>query len=486
MKGKTLIDATKWEKVQKKRFQKHYEPMQEAIDAGDEKGYPFDPFSQDLFSALYQLSPEFPKEATPGTQWQKEALDTMQELREYKDIRNSGTLCDSFQSGLGATVMAKHFAEVLPEMEEPNPDELQEQQEAIEDFLESYPDLPEKKKKKHQNALKSIEAQSKVSSQAWQQGTMKGQDLRIAMRQALTKAKEAISKAEGMANAFGYGDEPGKDGYTDVAMKLRVAEKIRDNPKLRKLAELAGRFRREATKAQAHKKSPGPDEITDIEIGADLGRLIPSELMKLAHPLMKLEFARRMLERGLIQYKMESVEKKSRGPIVVCIDNSGSMAGAKEVWSKAIALAMCQIAMDQKRTFEVIHFNTGVPDDGKWVFPAGKASPEKLIDCMKYFSGGGTKFAPVLAVAYKDIALEAEKDLKDADVVFITDGEAPLTDEDRRIVNVSKKATGASLYTICLGAAAPSLEPISDKFLDLKNLTSPEDEEQAKELIFSV
>jgi len=482
MKGKTLIDYTKWEKVQKEGFQEKYEPMQEAIKNGDNKGYTFDPFTQDLFSALYQLKPQFPEEATPGTNWQKEALDTMRDLREYKDIRNGGTLCDSFQSGLGATVMAKHFAEVLPEMEEPNPDELQMQQEAIEDFLQEFPDHPNKEK--HQKALQRIADQNKASSKAWQEGAMKGQDLRIAMRQALTKAKEAIGKAEEMADAYGFGDEPGKDGYTDPTMKLRIAEKVRANPKLRKLAELAGRFRREARKAQAHKKSPGPDEITDIEMGADLGRLIPSELMKLAHPLMKLEFARRMLERGLSQYKMESVEKKTRGPIIVCIDNSYSMSGPKEIWSKAIALAMCQIAVDQKRTFEVMHFDTKVQKI--FAFPAGNTNPEELIQCMSYFSKGGTKFAPVLATAYDHITNAAEKDLKEADVIFITDGEAPLSTTEQQIITAAKKATGASLYTICLGATAPSLEPISDKFLDLKNLTSPEDEEQAKELIFSV
>jgi len=469
MAGKTLIDYTKWEKHQKKNFQKRYEPLQTAINDGDEKGYTFDPFAQDLFSALYQINPKFPEEeVTPGAQWQKDALDAMQGLREYKDIRNAGTLCDSFQAGLGATVMAKHFADVLPKMEEPNPDELEQSKEAIEDFLESYPDHPNKKK--HKNALKVIKAQGKISKEAWQKDTMQGQDLRIAMRQALSKAKDAISEAEDTANAFGYGNEPGKDGYTDPLMKIRVAEKIRANPKLKRLAELAGRFRREARKAQAHKKTPGPDEITDIEIGADLGRLIPSELMKLAHPLMKLDFARRLLERGLVQYRMESVEKKNRGPVIVCIDNSGSMMGEREIWSKAVALAMCQIAMDQKRTFEVIHFNTDVAR--KDIFPAGKADPEKLIETMAYFSSGGTEFAPVLGVAFQDIMEADNKGLKEADVVFITE--------------VAKKQSEASLYTICLGAAAPSLEPISDKILLLSNLLQHEDEEQAKELIFSI
>ena len=132
----------------------------------------------------------------------------------------------------------------------------------------------------------------------------------------------------------------------------------------------------------------------------------------------------------------------------------------------------------------VFHFNTDIAR--KHIFPAGDTNPEELLDCMSYFSGGGTLFAPVLAKAYKIIAEEATKGLRDADVVFITDGEAPLNEEEQRIINLSKKATGASLYTICLGYSAPSLEPISDKFLDLRNLTSPEDEEQAKDLIFSI
>ena len=482
--GKTLIDYTKWEKVQKEGFQKSYKPMQKAITAGDDKGYTFDPFTQDLFSALYQLNPKFPEEATAGTQWHKDALDAMQELREYKEIRNAGTLCDSFQSGLGATVMAKHFADVLPKIKEPNPDDLQMQEEAIEEFLDAYPNLPKNKRDKHEKALARIKAQNKVSTKAWQECACKGQDLRIAMRQALTKAKEAIGKAEESANAYGFGNEPGKDGYTDSAMKLRVAEKIRNNSKLKQLAELAGRFRREARKAQAHKKSPGPDEITDIEMGANLGRLIPSELMKLAHPLLKLDFARRMLEHGLIQYKMESVEKKTRGPIIVCIDNSGSMQGTLEIWSKAVALAMCQIAADQKRTFEVIHFDTEVKRT--FVFPAGKIDPESLIQCMEYFSGGGTKFAPVLATAYSHITEAAEKDLKDADVIFITDGEAPLSATEQKIINATKKATGASLYTICLGSDASSLAPISDKLIFMQDLADAEAEDRAKDIIFSI
>ena len=128
------------------------------------------------------------------------------------------------------------------------------QQEAIEDFLEDFPSHPNKKK--HEKALERIADQNTVSTKAWEEGTMKGQDLRIAMRQALAKAKEAINEAEGAANAYGFGSKPGKDGYADPSMKLRVAKKLRSNPMLKKLAELAGRFRREARKAQAHKKAP--------------------------------------------------------------------------------------------------------------------------------------------------------------------------------------------------------------------------------------
>lgn len=483
MDKKHLIDCTKWEQMQKEDFQMIHAPFQAAIEKGDQRGYDFQSFTQDLFNSFYKVDPQISEETSPGRQWQKEALETMKELREYKDIRKAGTIMDGFQSGLGATVLAKHFSTSLPQMNTPNPDELQEKIKMYEDFLEQYENHPQMEE--ISGSIKSMKAKLPEAQKEWEENRLTGQDLRMALRAGLSKAHKEVQEAEEAANPFGYGTSPGEDGYSDPKMKLALAEKVKNNPKLRQIAELAGRFRREARKAQASKKQPGPEEIADIEVGAELNRILPTELAQLRHPLRKLDFARKMYDRGLLQYRLEEVEKKDRGPIIVCVDDSASMRGMKEVWSKAVALAMCQIAIDQKRTFEILHFTTEVTRAD--VFPAGKVDAALLVDSMSTVAdGAGTAFNKPLATALRHIAEAAEKDLRDADVVFITDGAAPLSSSDCDVLNAAKKATGASVYTICLGSHAPSLDPVSDRVFDLRGLATPEDNEAAKEIIFSV
>ena len=477
---KALIKNTKWERRQKKSFQEAHTPLDTAVKTGEEKGYDYNSFTQDLFSALYQVKPEFPEEVTtPGKQWHKQALDTMKDLREYTDMRTTGTICDSFQSGLGSTVIAEKFLEQLEERKDP--DDIQDKIDAWQDFVNEFPDHEAAKK-----AKKTIKRMQESLENAIQQADgqkFDDQKMRMAMRSALTAAKQEIDSLDGAASAYGFGTEPGTDGYTSAEDKIAVAKHIKDNPKLKEIAELAGRFRREARTVQSNKKVPGHDELSDIETGADLGRLIPAELMKLNNKYLKLEFARKMLERNLMQYKLESVEKKDRGPIIVCIDNSGSMRGAREVWSKAIALAMCQIAIDQKRAVEIIHFDNDVRR--KDVFEPGKVDHTKLIESMLYFSGGGTNFGPPLGEAFRDIIEANENGLGDADVIFITDGLAELSEKQKDIVYIAKEAAGASLYAMQLDdRRTGALAAISDEVFLIADLYA--DNTHLKDTIFSV
>lgn len=479
---KTLIPHTKWEKRKKREFQEQHSPFQTAVENGNDRGYDFNGFSQDLFSALYQTNPQFPEASSMGTQWQKNALDSMKDLREYKDLRNMGTVCDAFQAGLGASVMADHFAKNLPEMTQPNPDDIQQQIDWYKEMLENA-QTPEQKER-FEDELQRAQRQQGPAQEAWGQVNTDEQAVRIAMRSALSAAREQIEEAEEMANAFGYGTETGQDGYTSPEAKLRIAEMVRNNSKLQEIAKLAGRFRREARAVQSQKKTPGPDELTDVEVGNDLGRLVPSELMKLSHPLMRMEFAKKYLERSLIQYHMESVEKEAQGPVVICIDSSGSMEGPKEVWSKAVALALCQIAVDQKRAFTVVHFDAEVKRTDR--FPSTeKVNPERLLESMSYFANGpGTKFEPPLAKAFVMVNEEFKKENKGkADVIFITDGLAAISDTMKSNIVEAKKITGAKLFGICIGKEAPELKKISDHYTSLKDLA---EDNELKETVFSI
>lgn len=472
-----LIPSSKWERITKQGFQEKHEPFSKAVEQGSEKGYDFNDFSQDLFSSLYQIDPKFPEQASAGTSWAKKALDELKGLPEFSQFRESGTKCDSFQSGLGASVLTKHFAEALPKVDKPNPDDLQKQIENIQSLIEERPQAAEKLG----GALKQAQEALQGSQEAWEAAAegMDPSQVRQVLRRAISDAQEQVSEAEQAIAAFGFGQETGQDGYVNDEQKQRVAEAIKNSPKLQKIMELAGRFRREAAKQQANKKHPGPDELTDIETGNDLGRLIPSELAKLGNKFTKLDFFKRYLERGLIQYKLEEFPHEAKGPIVVCIDDSSSMTGSPEIWSKAVALAMCGVATKNKRAFAIVHFNKTVQRTD--LFEPGKVDPEALIQSCMFFSKGGTDFNAPLDKAFSmiDEAQSGNKAFKKADIILITDGDAEANVEK---INENKKRVGAAIYSVCIGANVAILNQIGE----VQTIQDIADDKEVKEKLFSL
>jgi uncharacterized protein with von Willebrand factor type A (vWA) domain len=468
-------NVSKWERSQKDSFQKSSQRLQQKVVEGKEKGYDFNEFSQDLFSSLYQARPQLGN-ATRGTQWAKQALEVMGQLREYKDLRTTGTCGNSFQAGLGTIALTSHFANLLPVHQTRNPDAIDKEIKAVEDWIHELEDH-ERDLGDFPGKASKLRQELQEAEQDWTQ-PLDEEGLRVALRKALQQAKEEAQQLEGEVEAFGFGDQQGKDGFTSPELKLALAQKVQNNAKLRQIADLAGRFKREARKVQANKKRPGPDEVTDIEMGDAIQRVIPAELMLLGDDLLKVEFMRKFAEKGLIQYRLDEPDSKSKGPVVVCIDDSGSMRGHPEVWSKAIALAMARIATDQKRAFALIHFNAAVARVDH--FPVGKVDPEKLIDSCAFFPGGGTNFEPALQEAFGLIDKGNNGAYKKADIIFITDGDADMPSEATLKL---KKATGATLYGICIGCDSPVLKGISDHYTEVRDLN---DDGDIKEAIFSV
>lgn len=103
--------------------------------------------------------------------------------------------------------------------------------------------------------------------------------------------------------------------------------------------------------------------------------------------------------------------------MVICIDMSSSMKGIKEKWSKAVAIALLEIAQQQKRNFAAILFNEDATEP--IIIEKDKKEPEKILDIAERFDGGGTLFETPLQKALE--VIEQSK-FKKADIVFITDG----------------------------------------------------------------
>jgi uncharacterized protein with von Willebrand factor type A (vWA) domain len=144
-----------------------------------------------------------------------------------------------------------------------------------------------------------------------------------AVGKAVTEARKEVDELRDAAAAVGLG--PGQPGSNDPRAIAEVHNRVRNDPALRRISELAGRFRRVAAGKQRRKVSHGLDDVVGVEPGGDVGRLLPSELAKLAIPELELDTLRRIAERRAMCREHHAVEPVGKGPILIVTDESGSM-----------------------------------------------------------------------------------------------------------------------------------------------------------------
>jgi uncharacterized protein with von Willebrand factor type A (vWA) domain len=268
--------------------------------------------------------------------------------------------------------------------------------------------------------------------------------------------------------------EFGQGGRRSAGERLELGRRLARNRKLGELARLVGRLKQDARALRRKTLDRGVAEAYDIERGADLGRLIPSELLALHHPQLRADFQRRLLEGAVLQYRLRDDEQKGKGPMVVCIDVSSSMQGDKELWAKAVSLTLMDIARRQRRLFRAVLFSSG-PESMKVIDlnRERRYQPElpKVIELAEYFPGGGTDFqAPI------DAAIEviADKKLKRGDIVVITDGECQVAPEWLAELKRRKDDLQFSIFAVLVDVGSSDLSTLaqfSDRVSSVTKLT---------------
>ena len=185
---------------------------------------------------------------------------------------------------------------------------------------------------------------------------------------------------------------------------------------MKEIADWAGRFKQIARKKQKSKHSNSM-ERSGVTLGNDIERLLPMELgLYTTHSIMKNDFLRRFVEGQTMQFEQIWHEVLGKGPIVLCLDQSGSMHKL-DPQSKGYTLALMSIARKQRRGFCLILFSTRTQ---LFKFERGKIKSSDMINFAQTFLVEGTNFALPLNKAMKVIN---ESRFKLADVVFVTDGE---------------------------------------------------------------
>ncbi|MBI4433371.1 VWA domain-containing protein [Candidatus Uhrbacteria bacterium] len=245
----------------------------------------------------------------------------------------------------------------------------------------------------------------------------------------------------------GWGSDPGALTKLPVAEKLRIMERLRQCPTLHELSDLVGNAVATMTRKRATRVREDASELVDLQLGGPWERLLPSELAYLTRPRLRPLFHLRLAERTYTTYALDQRTTRDRGPLIVCIDTSGSMGGKRETWAKAVACALYTEARRQRRTFAYMHFSSAT-ELRKVIVRRHDPGIEQLIDIATYAFGGGTDFDRPLAEALALIAEEST--LRQADIVFISDGECAVSPWMRQKLAVAKQQYGCSVIGILI------------------------------------
>jgi uncharacterized protein with von Willebrand factor type A (vWA) domain len=289
-------------------------------------------------------------------------------------------------------------------------------------------------------------------------------------------ATEALAAGE---DQLGAGGERGAGG--DSVDALALGERLARSKLLQRLARLVGALRRQARGARRERVPRAPAEVYGVRLGDDLARLLPSELVTLRHPVLRREFRRRFIEGRLMSYEVRGEDHQGRGPAVICLDVSGSMAGGKGIWAKAVALTLADLARRDGRAVTVLTFSSGRGSVRRHDLVADRRSASgrqrfdraPLLSFVEAPIGGGTDFAQPLAAAADLIARSRRH--RRGDVVLITDGEAALTAPQLEAFTRFKGDTDSRCLGVLVDVAShrtDTLERVCDERVSVTALTA--------------
>lgn len=427
--------------------------MQQTLEEGEELLPTFKYLHQDIFLSLYKYKARVLPEVDmhTSTRMNRGIISNLINTPEYISLRQTCRM-DQFNAALGTEIIGREAIEILRDAlqqiqdlqkKKDAMDRLLEEEEKIDELIEEIDNIDELIEDAKRAGNGAYAAQLAADRQAKEEAVaqLKAMANKIAeecdelldedelasevstvMGKTLDNASSEVQEVSQLCQAWGLGT--GENCNVAFQNKKDAIERIRKSSKLNKLTDLVGRFKESAITEQKKKAKHGAVEIKSVTVGSKIEDTLPSDRMNLCHDTTKKDFYRRMTENQLMTYSKEAHKQKNKGPIIVCVDTSGSMQGDEEIWSKALTVGILEVAQMQKRDFACIIYSSHA--DKPIIIKKDEVAPQKIISCAENFHNGGTSFEAPL-----NEALELIKDstFKDADIVFITDGDCYVSDK---------------------------------------------------------
>lgn len=184
---------------------------------------------------------------------------------------------------------------------------------------------------------------------------------------------------------------------------------------------------------EVHTQPAYKGQISGLQVGDCIENSLPSELGLYSNPqtrpIFKLRFAQKQLlnyaymrqvalqRQEIQQEEIEVGEAQGKGPMLICVDTSGSMYGTPERVAKTVTYALAKKALLEKRKCYLISFSTGISVMDLSVLDSA-AGLQQLVAFLRMSFNGGTDANPALCHAIK--MLNTEK-WKQADVLMVSD-----------------------------------------------------------------
>ncbi|MEE1211006.1 MAG: VWA domain-containing protein [Treponema sp.] len=254
------------------------------------------------------------------------------------------------------------------------------------------------------------------------------------------------------------------------------AKLLENDESLKELADLLGKQTRAqisyekklrdkvVIKSSWQPKHAYKGEISGLRFSNDISSVLPSELSLMNNPAANKLFQLKFAQKQLLSYdyqRMEeeqeeskekeetTVEKKEpKGPIIICVDTSGSMHGTPENIAKTITFALSKIAIEEERKCYLISFSTSIETLDLTDFSANPIG--KLVQFLRMSFHGGTDATPALKHAVKMLS---ENEWKNADVLMISDFVMQSLDNDIKTQIESSQKDNTNFHSLVIGSS---------------------------------
>ncbi|EKO3783784.1 VWA domain-containing protein [Vibrio harveyi] len=269
-------------------------------------------------------------------------------------------------------------------------------------------------------------------------------------------------------------------GWLDIVRLNKLVKKL---PKLQSLIRDLGREDQAegavleeivikmsvATRHEKYVATPlVPMETKGITRSDSISRMLPQEASLLTNPVLKKLWHAKRAEHALLSYSVEGTEvletveqleqesvsekqgnksNKNRGPMVICLDTSGSMRGLPENISKATVLECLKVAYKEKRRCYVYLFGSN-REVSELNLTLDTSGFNELLNFLTMSFGGGTDAEGPLNKALEKC--DSEEWYK-ADVLLVSDGEFPVSSGLSRKISNRREKQGLQVHGIQIG-----------------------------------